>query len=244
MSSSRQSWRPWQLEELSRPRQTVHRDSGESDAGEQELARLRADAWQTAYEEGLQQGRKEGYEAGFALGQKEGKAEGLARAEQQAQQALDEELQPLGQLILQANSAFCQMNKEVANEVVDLAVAVGRFLARSALDTKPEEILGLVRELLNDEQGLASKPRLFLNSADLLLVREHLATEISAAGWQLQVDDSLQRGGCKLITAAGEIDASWEARCQNIADQLRNASRAPAKAATQTHIHQTNNGDA
>src|SRR5690606_19002892 len=192
MSNSRHAWRPWQLEELSRPRNAAS-TSSESDAQDQELARLRAEAWQTAYEEGLQKGRQEGYDAGFALGQQEGRAEGLAAAEQEARQALDTELQPLGQLILDANAAFCQMNKEVADDLVELAVAVGRALARDALDRQPEEVLSLVRELLNDEQALASKPRLFLNSADLALVREHLANEISTAGWQLQADDSLQR---------------------------------------------------
>lgn len=228
MSNSRRSWQPWQLEELSTPRQSRN-EGNEGEALDQELARVRADAWKTAYEEGLQQGRKEGYEAGFALGQDAGAAEGLLRAEQEAEQALEAMLQPLGQLILEANTAFAQMNKEVANDVVDLAVAVGRFLARSALDNKPEEILGMVRDLLNDDQSLASKPRLILNPADLTLVQTHLATEISTAGWQLQADENLQRGGCKLITAAGELDASWEARCQNIADQLRRTSRAPAK---------------
>lgn len=229
MSSSPRAWRPWQLEELS----SASKKTGAADDAannEQELARLRAEAWQKGYEEGLQQGRAEGYEAGFALGQDAGTAEGLLRAQQEAQQALEEELQPLGQLITQAHAAFRQMNKEVGNEVVELAVAVGRFLAREALDQKPEEVLALVRELLNDEQSLAGKPRLLLNPADLKLVQEHLAGEIASAGWQLLADESLQRGGCKLITAAGEVDASWEARCQNIVDQLRRSGRAPLAA--------------
>lgn len=229
MSSSQRAWRPWQLEELSRPEASASTSTdSEDNAQELELARLRAEARRAAYEEGLQQGRKEGYEAGFALGQQEGKAEGLAQAEQEAQRALDEVLQPLGQLILEANGAFAQMSKEVADELAGLAFTVGRVLARDALDRQPEEILAVVRELLNDEQALAAKPRLYLHSADLALVQEHLANEISTAGWQLQADDSLQRGGCKLLTAAGEVDASWEARCQNIIDQLRRAGRTSA----------------
>lgn len=225
MSSSPRAWRPWQLEELRVPQTAGSADDAAAKA--RELARLRAEARRQGYEEGLQQGRAEGYEAGFALGRDAGTAEGLLHAQQQAQQALEQELQPLGQLITQAHAAFCQMNKEVGNEVVELAVAVGRFLAREALDRQPEEVLLLVRELLSDEQSLAGKPRLLLNPADLKLVQEHLTSEISAAGWQLQADDSLQRGGCKLITAAGEVDASWEARCQNVVDQLRRKGRAP-----------------
>lgn len=225
MSSSPRAWRPWQLEELARPGAAA--SAADDAAQERELARLRAEAKRQGYEEGLQQGRAEGYEAGFALGQDAGTAEGLLRAEENAQQALEAELQPLGQLVTQAHAAFCQMNKEVGNEVVELAIAVGRFLAREALDRKPEEVLALVRELLSDERSLVGKPRLLLNPTDLQLVEHHLASEIAAAGWQLQADESQQRGGCKLITAAGEVDASWEARCQNIVDQLRRSGRAP-----------------
>lgn len=233
MSNPSRAWRPWRPEELSKPRQPATPENAVS--SEQELARLRAEARQKGYQEGMEQGRKEGYEAGFAQGQEAGMAEGLRRAEEEGKRALAEMLQPLGELIQQANDAFSRMNREVADDMVELAVAVGRFLAREALDQKPEEILALVRELLSDDSGLNGKPRLLLNPADLQLVQEYLSTEIETAGWQLLADESMQRGGCTLITAAGEVDASWEARCENVVRQLRRRPRTPLPAALQAN---------
>lgn len=196
---------------------------------EQQREKLRADAREAGFEEGrragFEQGLKEGREQGHAEGHEAGLAEGRARAETELDARAREALQPLHALMQELEEARESMDDEIANSMVELALNVGRQLAREALDARPEVVLGIVRELLHSEPALTGKPRLWLHPEDLQLVEEQLGNEISAAGWQLQPDDELQRGGCRLISRSGEIDASWEERVASVCRQVRKPRR-------------------
>nr|MBP9956812.1 flagellar assembly protein FliH [Pseudomonas sp.] len=41
------------------------------------------------------------------------------------------------------------------------------------------------------------------------------------AGWQLQPDELVSRGGCRVNSASGELDATWESRWDSLLEQLR-----------------------
>ena len=78
-----------------------------------------------------------------------------------------------------------------------------------------------MRELLHTEPPLVGQQRLWLNPNDHALVEEHLGNELRAANWKLQPDDQLARGGCRVTSAQGEIDATFESRWQAIQAQSR-----------------------
>lgn len=48
-------------------------------------------------------------------------------------------------------------------------------------------------------------------------MKNSLGGELQAAGWQLRADDSLARGGCRVRSASGEMDASLESRWKRVA---------------------------
>ena len=101
----------------------------------------------------------------------------------------------------------------------------GEQLAGEALAAKPEQVLALVRELLHQEPQLGAHPRLWLHPDDLALVEEHLAVELTTAGWQARVDPDLQRGGCRVTGDAGERDASRACRWDMLLAKLRRQPR-------------------
>ncbi|MFD2437126.1 FliH/SctL family protein [Modicisalibacter luteus] len=78
-----------------------------------------------------------------------------------------------------------------------------------------------MRELLHAEPALSGRPRLWLHPADLTLVKGHLGAEFEAAGWQLQPDDTISRGGCRATSSSGELDATLESRWESITQQVR-----------------------
>ena len=226
-------WRPWQMDELKERARTASA-ARPADLERQARIRRRAQEHQAALEAERQrvhdEAREKGYQDGFEAGRKEGHDEGLkqgrAQGEEELRQKMHDTIAPLQPLASRFGEAIAQLDDEIADALVNLAIATGRQLAGDALKASPEQILDIVRELIHVEPALSGKPRLWLHPEDMVIVEEQLGNEIEGAGWQLQPDDQLSRGGCKVTSQSGELDASWESRFEAIADQIR--QRLPA----------------
>jgi flagellar assembly protein FliH len=183
---------------------------------EVELQRLR----QQARDAGEAEGRLQGY----AQGRVDGHAEGLAEARAQAAQLLA--------LARSLPAAITCAERDIADSLLGLALDLGRQLAGAALQIDPAIILAAVRELLNAEPALSGSPRLLLHADDAALVREHLSDDMQAAGWTLQVDAAITRGGCVVKAGSGELDATIETRRERVEAALacRLHPQAPAHA--------------
>ncbi|RWU09603.1 flagellar assembly protein FliH [Pseudidiomarina gelatinasegens] len=219
---SNDDWQSWDMEPLSNS--TKSSKSEQATAAEQaqferhsELQKLREEARQEAYHEGLQQGQKEGYQAGLEQGLKEGREQGLTEYTAQTKSALA----PLGLLIKETDTALQNIETHMAESMLQLALTVGRQLAGEALAANPEQVLELIRAILHEDPMLNDKPVLLLHPDDLKLAQQHLEQELAAIGWKLRADDRLERGGCRLVSADGELDATIETRWQRIIHQLR-----------------------
>lgn len=167
---------------------------------EAELERLRAAARQAGAAEGRAQGHAEG--------RLEGRAAGLEEMRQEAAQLL-----ALAQTL---PAALRSAERELAEGVLALALDLGRQLAGTALKVDPDCILAVVRDLLASEPGLSGAPRLLLHPDDAALVREQLGEELREAGWSLQADAAITRGGGMVKAGSGELDASVETRWQRV----------------------------
>ncbi|SFP44398.1 flagellar assembly protein FliH [Geopseudomonas sagittaria] len=229
-------WQPWQMDELGSQQEPARqqREAQRQEALRQaafkrnaELQALREQAQQQAREQGYQAGFAEGRNAGYAAGLEEGRRSGEAELQQQLQQTL----QPLQGLAAQFRAALAQLDEQIAAQLVDLALVTGRQLAGEALELHPEQILEIVRELLHSEPALSGQPRLWLHPADLLLVKAHLGDELEAAGWRLQPDGEMTRGGCRVAASSGELDATRERRWEALAAQVRHRQQADGQLA-------------
>ncbi|OJA06285.1 flagellar assembly protein FliH [Halomonas sp. QHL1] len=228
-------WRRWQMDELATTQSsqasdgevpTAHQRKVQAAQKAAELARQREESERQAlYERIRQQAEKEGYEAGFEQGRQEGLEKGLEEAAVQAKTELEAQIRktvaPLETLGKQFSDALERLDDTIAYDLVELALATGKQLASDALQEAPEEILAIVRELLHTEPPLVGQQRLWLNPDDHALVEEHLGNELRAANWKLQPDDQLARGGCRVTSAQGEIDATFESRWHAIQAQSR-----------------------
>ena len=232
-SSSRHApWQRWHMGELHDERYAEQPEerSNQPELDPAEQARRRAAFQRQAElkalrEKVMQEAREEGYRDGFEKGHTEGHAEGLETGRQEAQQELTQQIEanvaPLQPLAEQFTNALARLDEEVAADLVELALATGRQLAGEALKARPRQVLELVKALLHSEPPLAGQQRLWLNPKDHKLVEEHLGAELAAAGWTLQPDTELTRGGCRVTSANGELDATWESRWQAVKSQVR-----------------------
>lgn len=181
---------------------------------EAELARLRLEARQAGESEGRQQG--------FAQGHSEGYAAGLALAQEQAQS--------LRTLMLALPAALRAAEREVADDLLALALDIAHQVVGQALPTEPQPILTLVRELLHTEPALNGTPRLLLHADDAVLVQKHLGDDLQSAGWRIRTDLSITRGGCRVHAASGALDATLETRWERVSAAFGRSAVAPIEA--------------
>jgi len=178
-----------------------------------ELARLRREARAAGEAEGRREGHAQGLAQGRAEGHAEGLAAGLAGASAHAEQ--------LRALAASLPAALRRAEGELADALVALALDIARQVVHRTLQAEPAWMLTLVRDLLQAEPALQGEPRLVLHPEDAALVRQSLGGELEAAGWQVRTDEHIGRGGCRVLTASGEVDATLESRWQRVATALQ-----------------------
>lgn len=205
-------WQPWQMDALnieplpSHDPQASHRERLRKQAFQHKLQMqvLR----EKTIAEAQQVGHAQGVEQGYAQGLDEGRQ--AAAAELQAQ--LVQTLEPLRELCQNFEQALKLMDGHIARQLTRIALQAARQLAGEALAASPEQVLVLVQGLLEEDVELSGKPRLKLSPQDVQRVQAGLGEQIEAAGWSLSADKSILPGGCRVVSASGEFDATRPSR--------------------------------
>lgn len=148
--------------------------------------------------------RQEGFEQGYADGLASGK-EAVEAQIRACQALLDHLTRPLDEL-----------DTQVEQELLALAVAIARQLVRRELRTAPDEIVGVVKEALALLPSNAAEVKVELHPEDAALVRRALPEGEGEKLWRVVENPALTRGGCRVSTATGRIDASVEKRLNQV----------------------------
>ncbi|MDA8108568.1 MAG: FliH/SctL family protein [Betaproteobacteria bacterium] len=143
---------------------------------------------------------QQAHEEGYAAGYKEGR-EAAAR---------------LQQLAAGLDLALRQFDERAAEDVLTLSLTVAKQMLREALKLKPELVLPCVQEALRALPQARDGLLLVMHPADAALAREHLGEHLRRPGWQLVEDARVARGGCRVETAGGELDATLETRWREV----------------------------
>jgi flagellar assembly protein FliH len=201
-----------------------------------DAARVLADARLKA-DEVLAAARQKGYDEGFAMGREEGFAQGRHQAQQDVQRRLSEDFQMQAQaarrivqelqaardsLLEQARADMVEFAMELADKVVGQIAARDLAPAKAALD----KVLVLAQ--------CQAHVTVRVNPAELEGLQSHGRELLDATSSGLSVqwiaDASVERGGVKMQTGRGLIDATIRTQLQNIAAALT-SPQAPGGAA-------------
>jgi flagellar assembly protein FliH len=145
--------------------------------------------------------REEGYRNGYA--------EGMQQAAQDRQR--------LNTLI---DAMSNQVDEQVAQELVALALDVARQMLHQSLKVQPELVLGVVREAIGTLPHFNQGAHLVLHPADAALVREQMGEQLTHSGWKVFEDARIERGGARIETANSQIDATLESRWKRVVAAL------------------------
>lgn len=177
-----------------------------------------------AAEESLRLALKEadarGYEAGMAR----------ARTETSTRlAALDERIKRLDAALQVLAKPFEQLDADVESELAELALGVGKQLARRELHIEPTQVIAILRESLALLPAAARDVRVHLHPEDAATVREHLTAPAADRAWTVVEDPTLSRGGCVIHSQASRIDAKLESRIAAVAASVLGDERAAAR---------------
>jgi flagellar assembly protein FliH len=184
-------------------------------------ARTEADGvTDAARTEGFEQGQRQGYDVGFAQGQSEGREQALTEYRDQ--------LIAAAAALSAAQSEFAAAQKEfnahVLRDCVDLALAVARRITKCQAHFDPQVLSANLEHAVKLVTGsrcfrIAFHPhdRAAMDAALDQLKVSYASLENS----KLVEDATLSRGGCRIYTESGLIDADIESQLDRLIDQIR-----------------------
>jgi flagellar assembly protein FliH len=166
-----------------------------------------------------------GYQAGVSAG----------RAEFQKQnEALAAQVARLDAILNALSRPLPTLEGEVEHQLVLLALAVGKQLARRELKADPAQIAALIREAVGRLPAAARDVRVHLHPEDAAAVAERLATAGQDRAWSVVEDPTLSRGGCLVRSENSQIDARVESRVNAMLSSMLGEERAGARSVAET----------
>lgn len=157
------------------------------------------------------------FDEAFAQGLEAGKAEGRAELARQAEY--------LGRALEALSEPFRELDDEVEQALVALAVRVARQIIRRELKIDPGQIVGVVRETIDLLPVASRNVEVHLHPEDAAVVRGAFGESGSNNAWKLVEDPVLTRGGLRIITETSQIDARVEKRLEAILATLVGGER-------------------
>ncbi|MBK7765573.1 MAG: flagellar assembly protein FliH [Sulfuritalea sp.] len=199
------AWERWELASFDSAAESTDATvakAGSSALSDEEIERIREHARQEA--------RQTGYAAGFA--------EGLAAGQAQAESMGRAEALRLAQTVEKLESCIAELNQTVADDLLALSIEVGRQVVRQAVEVKPELLLGVIREALQQLPLLHAA--IHLHPEDAALARLRAGDQLAHAGHRIHEDPRLQRGDVIIEAGGSHLDATLAARWRRVVEAL------------------------
>lgn len=168
---------------------------------------------------------------GRSRGMEQGIADGLAQGREQGRQEIIAELKPQLEQMLESWSAAltqwendrAEMLQQARGDVLSVALEMGRRITLKTIECDP----AIVQSQLAEALAMVCRRTavaIAINPADRPLIEEVLpellAKSRTCTDASIRDDPDMQRGGCKVITENGEIDASIQTQLDRIVSAL------------------------
>lgn len=164
-----------------------------------------------AYAAGLEEGKRAGVQAGYT--------EGKARAQAEAAR--------VRQIAHAADAALQALGDTIAQKTVALAIAIAQKIIQRDIESHPENVVDVVRDALTLLPDGAERIRIIVNSADVALVQENMTQTGTLTDSTVVGSNEVQRGGCRITSPCGDIDATLETRIARVLEVLSATDHQP-----------------
>ena len=157
-----------------------------------------------------EQAQQEGHQAGYAAG--------LAAGQAQAEAMGREEALRLAQAMEKLEQCIATLNQAVADDLLALSIEIAGQIVRQVVAAKPEVLLGVIREAL--EQLPLLHAAIHLHPEDASLVRLRAGDQLAHAGHRIHEDPKLKRGDVIIEAGGSHLDATLASRWRRVVETL------------------------
>ena len=145
-------------------------------------------------------------------GYQEGYRDGLAALENFKRSVLQQNAAQFGALLQQFDEQLDTLEFDMARTLTRVAASIAQQVVRDELQANPERIARVAHEAVEAVLMSARHIVVQVNPQDHALVEQGAAEAIAARGARLVSDASIERGGCRVLSDVGTIDARIGAR--------------------------------
>jgi|SRR6185436_6790672 flagellar assembly protein FliH len=171
-------------------------------------------------------------QAARQAGYQEGYRDGLVALENFKRSVLQQNAAQFGLLLQQFDEQLDALELEMARALARVAASIAQQVVRDELTTQPQRIARVAQEAVEAVLLSARHIVVQVNPLDLALVEHGAADAIAARGARLVSDPSIERGGCRVLSDVGTIDARigarWEHASATIGAELPWSSTSPS----------------
>jgi flagellar assembly protein FliH len=159
-------------------------------------------------------------DAARLAGYQDGYRDGLSALESFKQSFARQMSSQFAPLLHSFDSQLGALEQRIAAGVAEVATRLARQVVRSELAARPELVAAVATQAVDAVLLSARHIRVHVNPEDLALVEAGAAEALAARGGRLIADAALSRGGVRVESDMGRIDASIEARWTQAAEQI------------------------
>jgi flagellar assembly protein FliH len=156
---------------------------------------------------------RDAFAKGFAQGERAG-AEAAAKRG-------DAMLRRLTQTLQEVTELRSEMIRQTEQQLVRLALAIARRLVHREISLDPDLLIAIARVAM-DRLGDMASVTVRLNPEDFAATAATREREWSGAQVSVVADARIQRGGCRIESDFGAVDAGVDAQLQELAQALLN----------------------
>lgn len=150
------------------------------------------------------------------IGYQEGYRDGLAALENFKRGVLQQNAAQFGHVLQQFDEQLDALEMEMSRSLARVAASIARQVVRDELAARPERIARVAHEAVEAVLLAARHIVVQVNPQDLPMVEQGAADVIAARGARLVADAAVERGGCRVLSDVGTIDARIEARWHHV----------------------------
>ena len=156
--------------------------------------------------------RQSGYQDGYR--------DGLVALDAFKQSFAAQTTAQIGQLLRSFEQQIGGLEQQMAQALAHAATQLARQVVRSELATRPELVAAVAREALGALLLSAQHVTVQVHPDDLPLVAQGAGEELARRGARLVTSTQVARGGCRVDSDVGSVDAGIEQRWRRAASAL------------------------
>jgi flagellar assembly protein FliH len=153
-------------------------------------------------------------------GYQEGYRDGLVALDNFKRSVMTQNTAQFGAMMQQFDEQLDALEFDMARSLARVAAAIAQQVVRDELATQPQRVARVAHEAVEAVLMSARHIVVQVNPQDLALVEQGAADAVAARGARLVGDPTIERGGCRVLSDVGTIDARISARWQQASESI------------------------